>query len=142
NDIIAGNNDDNNLGHYSAQAGWDPCTGLGSPNGAAILAGLSSSGAMSEPRVPIHGSAPKHGSKTHWLTAAPPNEEVEVTIILRRSEGLSGASKTGEQLLSGEAPQLSREEAAQAIAADPKDMAAVHSFVQKYGLTIVEENAS
>jgi kumamolisin len=142
NDISAGNNDDSNLGYYSAQSGWDPCTGLGSPNGAAILAGLSSSTATSEPRVPIPGSTPKHGSKTHWVAAAPANEEVEVTIVLRRGEGPSRTSNIGEQLLSGQAPHLSREEAAHATAADPKDMAAVRSFIQKYGLTVVEENAA
>jgi kumamolisin len=31
-DITVGNN-----GDYSATVGWDPCTGLGTPNGAAIL---------------------------------------------------------------------------------------------------------
>jgi kumamolisin len=34
-DITLGNN-----GSYSAGPGWDPCTGLGSPNGAALLATL------------------------------------------------------------------------------------------------------
>jgi kumamolisin len=34
-DITSGSN-----GGYSAAAGWDPCTGLGSPNGAALLAAL------------------------------------------------------------------------------------------------------
>jgi kumamolisin len=34
-DIVAGDN-----GAYSAGPGWDPCTGLGSPDGAAILAAL------------------------------------------------------------------------------------------------------
>ena len=139
-DITTGNNDDSNLGYYSAQPGWDPCTGLGSPNGAAILAGLSSSTTMSEPRVPIPGSAPKQGSKTHWLAAAPANQEVAVTIVLRRS-GSSAASNASEQLLSGQAPHLSREEAAQSISADPNDIAAVRSFIQQYGLTIVEEDA-
>lgn len=43
-DITTGNNDDSNLGYYSAGSGWDPCTGLGSPDGAAILQLLSSSG--------------------------------------------------------------------------------------------------
>jgi kumamolisin len=40
-DITSGNN-----GAYSAKAGWDPCTGLGSPNGTALLNALiaSSSG--------------------------------------------------------------------------------------------------
>jgi kumamolisin len=41
NDITVGNNDDSGLGYYSAQVGWDPCTGLGSPNGTAILNALS-----------------------------------------------------------------------------------------------------
>jgi kumamolisin len=40
-DITSGNNDDSNLGFYSAGAGWDPCTGLGSPNGTALLIALS-----------------------------------------------------------------------------------------------------
>jgi kumamolisin len=39
-DITSGNNDDSNLGNYSAGPGWDACTGLGSPNGAALLAAL------------------------------------------------------------------------------------------------------
>jgi kumamolisin len=42
NDITTGNNDDGGLGYYSATAGWDPCTGLGSPNAAALLSALSS----------------------------------------------------------------------------------------------------
>lgn len=37
NDITQGNN-----GAYSAGPGWDPCTGLGSPNGQALLKRLSS----------------------------------------------------------------------------------------------------
>jgi len=40
NDITTGNNDDSGLGYYSAQVGWDPCTGLGSPNGTALLNAL------------------------------------------------------------------------------------------------------
>ena len=34
-DITSGNN-----GHYKAAPGWDPCTGLGVPNGTALLAAL------------------------------------------------------------------------------------------------------
>jgi kumamolisin len=34
-DITSGNN-----GHYSAGPGWDGCTGLGSPDGAALLSAL------------------------------------------------------------------------------------------------------
>jgi kumamolisin len=39
-DITEGSN-----GAYSAGPGWDPCTGLGSPDGAALLARLQSAGA-------------------------------------------------------------------------------------------------
>jgi kumamolisin len=38
-DIVEGSN-----GAYSATAGWDPCTGLGSPDGVALLARLQSAG--------------------------------------------------------------------------------------------------
>jgi kumamolisin len=44
-DITSGTN-----GAYSAQPGWDACTGLGSPDGAKILAGL-------EPEAPPPGSS-------------------------------------------------------------------------------------
>jgi kumamolisin len=36
-DITSGNN-----GTFSAAAGWDPCTGLGSPNGQVLLSSLRS----------------------------------------------------------------------------------------------------
>ncbi len=40
-DITSGNNDDSGLGYYSAGTGWDACTGLGSPNGTALLSALA-----------------------------------------------------------------------------------------------------
>jgi kumamolisin len=43
-DITVGNN-----GAYSAGPGWDACTGLGSPNGTALLSRLSSSAGTSRP---------------------------------------------------------------------------------------------
>jgi len=36
-DITSGNN-----GAYKAAAGWDPCTGLGSPNGTGLITALGS----------------------------------------------------------------------------------------------------
>jgi kumamolisin len=48
-DIITGNN-----GAYAASKGWDPCTGLGSPNGQALLNALTAvnpdPGSASKPR--------------------------------------------------------------------------------------------
>ena len=41
-DITSGSNTD-----YNARRGWDPCTGLGSPKGAAILQALSGNGSES-----------------------------------------------------------------------------------------------
>jgi kumamolisin len=38
-DITSGNN-----GAYQARRGWDPCTGLGTPNGAKLLQGLTGQG--------------------------------------------------------------------------------------------------
>jgi len=46
-DITSGNNDDSNLGFYSAAAGWDPCTGVGSPNGTALLDALTAAASSS-----------------------------------------------------------------------------------------------
>ncbi|HEY7212307.1 MAG TPA: S53 family peptidase [Bryobacteraceae bacterium] len=40
-DITEGSNDDSGLGYYKAGSGWDPCTGLGSPNGTALLDALN-----------------------------------------------------------------------------------------------------
>jgi kumamolisin len=42
-DITSGNNDDGKLGFYTAAKGWDACSGLGSPNAAALLSALASS---------------------------------------------------------------------------------------------------
>jgi hypothetical protein len=42
-DIVSGNN-----GHYSAGAGWDACTGLGTPNGTAPINALRTSGMQVE----------------------------------------------------------------------------------------------
>jgi kumamolisin len=47
NDITQGNNDDSGLGYYSAAVGWDPCSGLGSPNGTAILNALTTTASSS-----------------------------------------------------------------------------------------------
>jgi kumamolisin len=53
NDIIEGSN-----GAYKAGPGWDPCTGLGSPNGTALLAVLSPSTAPTNPTSPTGPTDP------------------------------------------------------------------------------------
>lgn len=39
-DVVVGDNGVNKVPGYKAKAGWDPCTGLGSPNGKNLLAAL------------------------------------------------------------------------------------------------------
>jgi kumamolisin len=58
-DIVSGNN-----GAYAARSGWDPCTGLGSPDGAKLLAALSSGSPKSSGGV-------AHGSWTSSSNVAP-----------------------------------------------------------------------
>jgi kumamolisin len=47
-DITSGNNDSGGLGFFSAKTGWDPCTGLGTPDGTAILNALQPSSSNEE----------------------------------------------------------------------------------------------
>ena len=60
-DITEGNN-----GTHSAAAGWDACTGLGSPNGEALLTALrsASGGTAAGPKPPAKHE-PTHSSGTH-----------------------------------------------------------------------------
>ncbi|MBV9766106.1 MAG: S8 family serine peptidase [Acidobacteriaceae bacterium] len=141
NDITSGNNDDSGLGYYSAQTGWDPCSGLGSPNGTEILNALSSSSTSSSERVVISGSAPQHNpADTMSEIPDPEQQEVTATLIIQRSQQSDAASQIGQDLLSGKAPHLSLKQAEEATTADPKDVAAVCAFAREYGLTILEEN--
>jgi len=49
-DITEGNN-----GDFQAGVGWDACTGLGSPNGEALLAALRSAAGGTASTPPHHG---------------------------------------------------------------------------------------
>jgi kumamolisin len=51
-DITVGNN-----GTYSAGPGWDACTGLGTPNGAALLAALGTTTSTKQKKPPAKGRA-------------------------------------------------------------------------------------
>ena len=97
---------------------------------------------MNDQRLQIPGSAPKHAAGARWASRAEPDPPVDATIILRRPGESDLASKQERELLSGHFRPMPREQAEQALAADPKDMAAVRSFLKQYGLTIVEENAA
>jgi kumamolisin len=123
-DITSGNNDDSGLGYYSAKAGWDPCTGLGSPNGAALLKALSGAAAGSQ-RAPIPGSEPPHGPSDQFTDVPDPTKElVTATIQLRRAPVSAGAANAS----------------VASTMANPNESTAVCSFAQHYGLTILDKN--
>ncbi len=97
---------------------------------------------MSDGRVELPGSAPvlrdEAGAQLR-SSSADPNQKVSVTITLRRPEN-SATAALEEQLLSGQFRTVPREQAAQQLAADPRDIAAVRSFLERHGLAIIDEN--
>jgi kumamolisin len=127
-DITSGNNDDSSLGYYSAGPGWDACTGLGTPNGAALLAALTA-GSTNADRVPLPGSTAAQKPGEFFAPLSKKDEPVVVTVVLRRQ------NEPGP-----EAPRMSREQAEQAISANPSDVAAVAAFAQQCGLRISHED--
>ena len=133
-DITAGTNDDSNLGYYQAGTGWDPCTGLGTPNGAALLPLLSSSASTGTQRAPLPGSDPQHSPSAQWTEVADSQgKQVTATIILRRS-----GEDPGDALLAGAEPALTHGEAVAATAASPEDVHKVTKFAAQHGLTVTE----
>lgn len=93
---------------------------------------------MSSPRVALAGSTLSREGEEHWVSAADPDQQIVVTIIVRRR---ASAANLGEELLAGTAHLVSREAAAE-IGADPQDMAAVRAFVDANGFRILNENAA
>jgi kumamolisin len=56
-DITKGNNDmTGQVGGYKSAVGWDPCSGFGSPDGGAMLAGLQ--GSKEQQMIPVRGAPP------------------------------------------------------------------------------------
>jgi kumamolisin len=100
---------------------------------------------MSDQRVPLPGSAPsphaEAGAQPRWSSAVDANEKASVTITLRRRHD-SAAADMEKQLLSGQGRSIPREQAAEQISADPRDITAVRSFLEQHGLTVTEENAA
>jgi len=88
-------------------------------------------------RFAIPGSEAGHGNGGSWQPADQ-NQLICPTIVFRRQQG---AGEMAQDLLSGSARRMSREEASQFLRADPADLAAVRAFVHDYGLKIVSENA-
>jgi kumamolisin len=88
-------------------------------------------------RYAIPGSEAIQTSGGSWL---PVNADQQIcpTIIIRRPPR---AGEVSQELLSGSWRPISREEAEKLLRVDPADLAAVLTFVQGYGLTVIAENA-
>lgn len=126
-DITSGNNDDSNVGYYSAGAGWDACTGLGSPDGAALLAALTA-GAASADRVPLPGSTAPQRPGEQFAPAGKRSDALAVTVLLRRQQ----EPEQG----------MTRSEAESALAANPQDLRSVAAFAQQNGLQITHQDTA
>ena len=132
-DITSGNNDDGNLGFYKAQNGWDACTGLGTPDGVALLQMLSSS---SSDRTEVTGSQLQHNPDAKWTDLAnPASQDMTATILLRRS-----GEDIGDKLLSGAEPVLQHGDSSASTVAAPEDVSAVCSFAEGHGLRVIESS--
>ena len=82
-DITQGDNDMTGLiGGYQAGAGWDPCTGFGSPNGTELLATLRTPHAAPRQRSAAAGEVAERASP-HPASSTPRSAAVEACRHLR-----------------------------------------------------------
>jgi kumamolisin len=93
---------------------------------------------MPDPRVPLEASRSRIAAGERAAGVPDPSAPMEASILVRRRPH----SGELDAILSGEAPPLSREEAAATLGADPADLERVISFSQSHGLTVVESNAA
>jgi kumamolisin len=93
---------------------------------------------MPNTRVPLEASRSRIAAGERAAGVPDPSAKMEAGILVRRRPHAGQL----DAILSGEAPPLSREEAAATLGADPADLERVIPFAQSYGLTIVEANAA
>ncbi len=69
----------------------------------------------------------------------PPSQPVHATILVRRRPG---SQPQLDAILRGEAPPISREDAARALGADPQHIQEIAQFAQSNGLAVTESSAA
>ncbi len=92
---------------------------------------------MSGDRVPLEASRLHETAGLQARAGVPRSQRVEATILVRRRPA-AGTQQRIEAILRGEEPALSREQAAEALGADPEDLRRVAEFAGSYGLTVTE----
>src|SRR5205809_4024482 len=98
---------------------------------------------MPRPRhVPIAGSERDPVEGARRVRRAPPDERVEVTVVVRPQASAPSAA----ELLSADAPvqqrYLTRREFARTLGADPADLERVAAFAREYGLEVLWSDAA
>ena len=96
---------------------------------------------MSSGRIPLEASLAQIPAGLGAGPGPDPAARLEATIMVRRRAD-SAASARIDAILRGEAPALSREEAAASLGAAPEDFDRVTAFAAAEGLTVVEANSA
>jgi kumamolisin len=89
-------------------------------------------------KVRLEGST-KQKSKSAEIVGAPPAEEFNVTVMVRRKSALPSPESFA-KLKPGERQHLSPEETAAKYGADPADIARIEAFAKENGLRVVRSD--
>jgi hypothetical protein len=92
NDIVAGNNSVFGVTGFLAKPGWDACTGLGSANGAKLLALLSSAGAPVVEEAPPSSIGAQPDAETAVVCTENSNSDIMVMQSAKDRVGMDTAS--------------------------------------------------
>jgi kumamolisin len=93
---------------------------------------------MPDSRVPLEASCSRIAAGQRATGVPDPSARMEATILVRRRSHTAHL----DAILRGEAPALSREEAAESLGADPADLQLVTSFAELHDLTVLEASAA
>src|SRR5581483_11495248 len=86
-------------------------------------------------RTTLRGSDKKSLATAQPIGAIPPDDEIRVTVILRRKSSDPVPAPGPHQ------PHLTRDQFAQEHGANPDDIALVEKFAHEYQLTVVDSSA-
>src|SRR5579885_527483 len=95
--------------------------------------------AKSHKRVELKGSMRAALRNAKDVGPADPNQEIQLSVYLRRSEDLAKAEEIGTTPISSR-NYLSREDFARAHGAQADDLEKIRAFAAEYGLRVVNED--
>jgi len=92
-------------------------------------------------RVPLEASRRSKAADLQECSEPAATERVNATMVLRRRNSAAMQPQL-DAILRGEAPPLSREDAAQTLGADPHDIENVKEFAETHGLEVTASSAA